>query len=547
MNVLILSAAAKVLLVRAFREAAGACGGRVIAADVTPDNAALFEADEPLILPRSDAPDFPEAVVAACHAHSVRLVVPTRDAELETLALLKPRLADHEVTVLVASPEAIAICRDKRRFAAFCAAQGLETPRAYAPGEAPDRYPVFVRPVSGAGGAQARRIDRAEDLPDDPGLLVQVFDAAPEFTIDVLLDLEGRPLQAVARQRLSIRAGEAVKSRVVAAPELTNPAMRLCAALGLVGHNVVQAFWEPGAPAAVHRDQPPVRRRLEPLDPGGPGLARADPDDADRLAEGGDPAADPLWPHHAALCRGPDRHRRGTGRARRPIRVMTRALLLDMDDTLYEERSYVLSGFRAVAEEIHAHFPHADADAVFAHLAETLESQGRGKLFDGALLAFRIEATPELVERLVAAYRHHTPDVALWPGVADTLAELRKSWKLAIVTDGLHAMQARKAEALGLADLVDTVVFCWEHEAPKPDPQGFRLALKRLGAEAADAVVVGDNPLHDIAAARAIGARSVRVRTGRFAALDAPRWRADAEAASFADVPDALARLGFDR
>ncbi|WP_374470737.1 HAD family hydrolase [Phenylobacterium sp.] len=222
---------------------------------------------------------------------------------------------------------------------------------------------------------------------------------------------------------------------------------------------------------------------------------------------------------------------------------MTRALLLDMDDTLYEERSYVLSGFRAVARAIHEHFPHADAEALHAAMVEGLDVQGRGKLFDGALMAFRIEPTPELVQHLVSVYRSHAPDIALWPGVADTLAELRKDWRLAVVTDGLHLMQARKAEALGLAELVDTVVFCWEHEAPKPDPRGYREALKRLGAEPAEAVVIGDNPLHDMAAARAIGARSIRVRTGRFAAVDPGRWPPDADVPTFNEAPAALARL----
>jgi putative hydrolase of the HAD superfamily len=222
---------------------------------------------------------------------------------------------------------------------------------------------------------------------------------------------------------------------------------------------------------------------------------------------------------------------------------MKRVLLLDMDDTLYDERTYVLSGFRAVAHAIHEQFPHADAEALRAEMVEGLDLQGRGKLFDGALMRFRIEPTPELVQHLVAVYRSHDPEIALWPGVAGTLAELRRDWKLAVVTDGLHEMQARKAQALGLKALVDELLFCWEHEAPKPDPRGYREALKRLGGSAEEAVVVGDNPLHDIAAAQAIGAKSIRVRTGRFAAVDPPRFRADAEAARFTDVPGALARL----
>ena len=58
MNVLILSAAAKVLLVQAFQAAAHPLGGRVIAADLARDNAALFAADQALMLPRSDDPGF---------------------------------------------------------------------------------------------------------------------------------------------------------------------------------------------------------------------------------------------------------------------------------------------------------------------------------------------------------------------------------------------------------------------------------------------------------------------------------------------------------
>jgi carbamoyl-phosphate synthase large subunit len=217
----------------------------VIAADIATDSAALFEADQALILPRSDDAAFADALLQACRRFGVRLVVPTRDGELAALAGLRSRLAEAGVAALVAAGEALAACRDKRRFVAFCAAHGLATPRTYADDE-PLAFPVFVRPADGSGGAGARRIDSAADLPPREGLLVQALEIAPEYTVDVLLDLDGRPLQAVARRRIEVRAGEAVKSQVVEAPELTEPSLQLCAALGLVGHNVVQAFWEAG-------------------------------------------------------------------------------------------------------------------------------------------------------------------------------------------------------------------------------------------------------------------------------------------------------------
>lgn len=247
MNVLILSAAAKVLLVRAFAEAAHRRGGQVTAADLSADNAALFEADHAVLLPRSDSAGYRDALIAYCVDRAIKLVVPTRDAELGVLCDAKADLAAAGARVVVPDRAALDLCQDKRRFVQACAELRLATPRTYAVGEAPERFPVFVRPVRGAGGRGARRIDSAAELPSDDALLVQDLETSPEYTVDVLMDLAGRPLQAVARERLMVRDGEAVKSRVVDAPDLTEPALRLCAALGLVGHNVVQAFHAPGS------------------------------------------------------------------------------------------------------------------------------------------------------------------------------------------------------------------------------------------------------------------------------------------------------------
>jgi len=246
MNVLILSAAAKVLLVEAFRDAVAERGGRVFAADIAPDSAALHVADQGLILPRSTEPGFIPALKRVCREHGIGLVVPTRDAELPVLAPWRNELAAAGTTVLVAAPETIAVCQDKRRFAAFCEAEGFPIARTYGADEVPARFPIFVRPTTGAGGAGARRIDDAGAWlalgAKRAMLIIQDFIEAEEYTIDTLMDLEGNPLQAVARQRLLVRGGEAQKSRVEDVPALTDLALAVGARLGLVGHNVIQCF-----------------------------------------------------------------------------------------------------------------------------------------------------------------------------------------------------------------------------------------------------------------------------------------------------------------
>ena len=250
-NVLITSAARKVLLVRAFRDALGRVGdgGEVIAADLNPNSAALYAADDARLLPRSDDPAFVDTLVALCGEAHVGLVVPTRDEELPLLAQVRDRFAAAGTIVLVSPPDAVDACRDKARFIAAVAAAGLATPERY-DDRASVSYPAFVKPRWGKGGRGATRVDddaqietaiRAiEALGDEP--IIQAFVDAPEYTIDVFVDFDGRPISCVPRERISVLSGESVVGRTVRDPELSDASVRLCSALGLIGHVTVQAF-----------------------------------------------------------------------------------------------------------------------------------------------------------------------------------------------------------------------------------------------------------------------------------------------------------------
>jgi FMN phosphatase YigB (HAD superfamily) len=58
----------------------------------------------------------------------------------------------------------------------------------------------------------------------------------------------------------------------------------------------------------------------------------------------------------------------------------------------------------------------------------------------------------------------------------------------------------------------------------KPDPEIFHLALKRLGTQASDAVMLGDVPKFDVDGARAAGVRAVLIDPlNLHAHLDVPR------------------------
>ena len=208
---------------------------------------------------------------------------------------------------------------------------------------------------------------------------------------------------------------------------------------------------------------------------------------------------------------------------------------VDMDDTLFEERQYVLSGFRAIANHVARWGIRSDEAWLF--LQQHFETSGREKIFDHLIQHFLGTVRPELIEELVWAYRDHYPQIHLYPDAAETLKALRSRGRVIIVTDGLTYVQERKFAALELDRLVDRVVFCDAMGFPKPDPSSLR---GRVEQGVRNALLIGDRPDHDLALAAALGIDSVRVRTGRFHDVDNQPWK------PIADVPKISSLLGPD-
>jgi putative hydrolase of the HAD superfamily len=69
---------------------------------------------------------------------------------------------------------------------------------------------------------------------------------------------------------------------------------------------------------------------------------------------------------------------------------------------------------------------------------------------------------------------------------------------------------------VGLAEAFAAIVTAAAVGAAKPDPAPFRVALEQLGVDAGRCVHVGDDPVTDVAGARAAGLSAVLIdRTGR--------------------------------
>lgn len=103
------------------------------------------------------------------------------------------------------------------------------------------------------------------------------------------------------------------------------------------------------------------------------------------------------------------------------------------------------------------------------------------------------------------------------------IASLTGRIKLGLITNGLPTAQNDKLMLAGLHGRFGTVAVSGAVGVGKPDPELFRAALRVLGVQPKDAVVVGDRLERDIEGARRAGIRSVWLnRYGASAPASAP-------------------------
>lgn len=187
-------------------------------------------------------------------------------------------------------------------------------------------------------------------------------------------------------------------------------------------------------------------------------------------------------------------------------------VVLDLDDTLYPERDFVISGFSAVSHWLEKQMNVRD----FGPVAQALFADGRrGDIFDLALSELGLTPTPELITHLVNIYRDHRPCLTLPPDTAGFLARIPENVSLALLTDGLLNTQQNKISALGLDRSAIWPIVCtgqWGRDYWKPHPRGYEFiqASHRLSPSAF--CYVADNPAKDFIAPRALGWRTVCIR-----------------------------------
>ena len=212
---------------------------------------------------------------------------------------------------------------------------------------------------------------------------------------------------------------------------------------------------------------------------------------------------------------------------------MIKAVVFDLDDTLYDEVDYCRSGFQAVARFLVRSAANACADDAFACLWKHFGAGNHTRTFNAALDELGIPYDDLLILQLVELYRTHRPALRLPTESRDILEALGARYTLALLTDGFLPAQRLKVEALDIAAYFQAIVYTEElgRQFWKPSPVGFQRLSETLGVPPEQMAYIGDNVTKDFIAPNQLGMLTIRLH--RSASLHTES----------ADHPHALAQL----
>jgi carbamoyl-phosphate synthase large subunit len=215
----------------------------VIAADPSPLAPAQYAADVRVAPPRIDDPEYVPFLQELVERYDAKAVVPLTDLDIEVLARA-------DLPAFVPDGDVAKATFDKYGTHQLLQSLGLPSPPTVLPGQEPDSYPVMVKPRWGSGArsihpaADRREMEFFVDYVKEP-VMIQRLMGGPEFSIDLLCDLDGRCLNAIPRTMIESRGGESIKGTVIHDPELIELGRAVGEALPARGPCTVQAFRDP--------------------------------------------------------------------------------------------------------------------------------------------------------------------------------------------------------------------------------------------------------------------------------------------------------------
>ena len=159
-------------------------------------------------------------------------------------------------------------------------------------------------------------------------------------------------------------------------------------------------------------------------------------------------------------------------------------IVFDLDDTLYSEFDYKVSGIHSVCRQIAAAYPEYHAQELLA-LLDMQKNDWLDRLCQHCAFNDAEKAS------LLWHYRLHMPDIQPYMPPETLIQLLGRFFASALISDGRSLTQRLKLHALGLSTCFDHILISEAFASEKPQPERFDFIRNRYPQK--QWIYIGDN------------------------------------------------------
>ncbi|MFC0269954.1 HAD family hydrolase [Metabacillus herbersteinensis] len=219
-----------------------------------------------------------------------------------------------------------------------------------------------------------------------------------------------------------------------------------------------------------------------------------------------------------------------------------KAIVFDMDDTLYYESDYVRSGMNELGKWVNENY---NIDAFYKIAMNFFEKGERKYIINKTLDLLMIPYNEKLIQKMISIYRSHKPTIQLLNDSKWVLENLEKNIKVGLISDGYFIAQTNKVHSLGIKDKFQSIILTdqFGRNNWKPSHKPYEQMCLNLQVCHDECVYVGDNVKKDFITAKKLGWKTVHIEreTGIYAKItETPEYMAHYKINNLRELLDIL-------
>lgn len=194
-----------------------------------------------------------------------------------------------------------------------------------------------------------------------------------------------------------------------------------------------------------------------------------------------------------------------------------KAILFDVDNTLVDFMTMKRKSCEAAIDAMISSGLDIKRSKAIKILFELYEEYGieNKQIFQKFLKKTTGKVDYKIVAHGIVAYRRLKESyLAPYPHVIPTLIELKKKYKLAVVTDAPRMRAWIRLVTMGIDSFFDVVVTAGDVRKQKMYSAPFKAALKKLKVAPNEAMMIGDRISRDVKQAKKLGIKTCFARYG---------------------------------